>query len=95
MEEDEKVARVRERVRKIKNFYSSVLTFVWVNILLLVINLVTNPHHLWFYWVTLIWGIVLAIQAFNLFTIRDRFLGTEWEEKKTRELLDKENKKDQ
>ena len=92
MEEDDKLKRARERVRRIKGFYSNVITFVLVNILLLVINLVTNPHNLWFYWVTLIWGVVLIIQAINIFTIRDRFLGEEWEERKTRELLDKENK---
>ncbi len=92
MEEDDKVKRARERVRKMKGFYSNVITFVLVNILLLVINLVTNPHNLWFYWVTLIWGAILIIQAINIFTIRDRFLGEEWEERKTRELLDKENK---
>lgn len=92
MEEDDRVKRARERVRKIKGFYSNVITFVLVNVLLLVINFVTNPDHLWFYWVTLIWGVVLFIQAINIFTIRDRFLGEEWEERKTRELLDKENK---
>lgn len=92
MEEDDKVKRARERVRRIKGFYSNVITFFLVNILLLVVNLVTNPYNLWFYWVTLIWGVVLIIQAINIFTIRDRFLGEEWEERKTRELLDKENK---
>jgi protein-S-isoprenylcysteine O-methyltransferase Ste14 len=93
MEDDDKVKRVREHVRRIKSFYSGLITFVVVNILLLVINFITNPHSLWFYWVTLIWGAVLVIQAINLFTIRDRFLGAAWEEKKTRELLDKEEKK--
>lgn len=92
MEENDKVKRARERVRKIKSFYLNVITFIWVNILLIVINLVTNRHHLWFYWVTLIWGAILIIQALNIFTIRDRFLGEDWEERKTRELLDKENK---
>lgn len=94
MEEDDKVKRVRERVRRIKSFYSNVITFVLVNILLLVINLITDPRNLWFYWVTLIWGAILILQAINLFTIRDRFLGKAWEEKKTRELLDKEDKGD-
>jgi|ERR1700733_4802754 len=90
LKDDEKYKRAQARVGKIRSFYSSLITFVWVNILLLVINLVTSPFSLWFYWVTIIWGVVLIFQALKTFTIRDRFLGEEWEKKKTRELLDKD-----
>lgn len=100
MEDDEKMQRstvdsekykqAQARVRRIKGFYSNLITFALVNILLLAINLFLNPHHLWFYWVTIIWGIVLVIQAFNTFTIRDHFLGEAWEEKKIRELMEKD-----
>jgi len=93
IQEDDKVKRARERVRRIKNFYSSVITYVIVSIILLIINLITNRHHLWFYWIILIWGAILLIQAINLFTIRDRFLGESWEEKKMKDLLDKEDKR--
>ncbi len=92
-EEDEKYKKAEDRVRKIKGFYSNLITYVWVNILLLVINLITNPKDLWFYWVAIIWGAVLVLQAINLFTIKDRFLGEEWEKKKIKELMDKEDKK--
>ncbi len=94
MTDDEKLLKARERVRKIKGFYNNVITFVLVNILLLIINLVTDRGNIWFYWVTLIWGFILIVQAINLFTIRNRFLGDEWEEKKVRELLERENKKE-
>jgi hypothetical protein len=92
MTEEEKYKKAQARVRRIKSFYSNVITYVLVNILLIVINLISNPHHLWFYWVSLIWGCVLVIQGINTFTIRDHFLGEEWEEKKIRELMDKEKK---
>jgi Na+/melibiose symporter-like transporter len=92
-EEDERFKRAQTRVRRIRGFYSNVITFVLVNLLLLIINLITSPHNLWFYWVTLIWGVILIIQAINLFTIRDHFLGEEWEKKKIQDLMEKEKNK--
>lgn len=89
--EDEKI---RNRVRRIRNFYSSLLTFVGVNILLLVINFIFMPRDLWFYWVTIVWGVIILIQAINTFTIKNEFLGQEWEERKIKELKAKAKKKD-
>jgi uncharacterized protein YacL len=89
---DEKYKRAQTRVRRIRGFYSNIITFILVNILLLVINLIFNPYNLWFYWVTIIWAVVLIVQAFNIFTIRDNFLGEAWEKKKIRELMEKEEK---
>lgn len=89
-EESDKYQRARARVRRLRGFYSNLITFVLVNILLFIINYITNPRHFWFWWVTLIWGIVLLIQAFNIFTIKDHFLGEEWEQRKIKELMDKD-----
>jgi len=91
-DENERYKKAQARVRRIRGFYSSVITFVLVNLLLLIINLITNPHRLWFWWVTVIWGIVLIIQAINIFTIKDHFLGEEWEQKKIRDLMEKDKK---
>ena len=93
-EEETRYLKAQARVRRIKQFYSNLITFVLVNLLLLVINLVTSPGDLWFYWVTIIWGIILVFQAFNTFTIKDQFLGQEWEEKKIKDLMAKEKKED-
>ena len=89
MEEFEKQARIQARVRKLRIFYSNLITFVLVNVLLLIINLIASPHDLWFYWVTIVWGIVMLVQVFNSFTIRDQFLGEEWEKKKVQEIMDR------
>lgn len=93
MIDPDKRQKLEKRVRRIRAFYSSLITFVFVNILLMVINLLSNPHNLWFYWVTIIWGVVLIVQAVNTFTLRDHFLGEEWERKKMNELLEKEKEK--
>jgi Na+/melibiose symporter-like transporter len=92
-QDEDKVAKARARVRRMRGFYSNLISYFLVNIVLIVINLVTSPNHLWFYWVTLIWGIILVVQAFNVFTLRDQFLGDTWEEKKIKELLEKEERK--
>ncbi|MCH9626423.1 MAG: hypothetical protein S4CHLAM2_00450 [Chlamydiales bacterium] len=92
-EEDKKLRQAQARVRRMRRFYSNLVTFVLINLLLIVINLIASPESLWFYWVTLIWGFVLVAQAFNTFTIKDRFLGDEWEKKKVDELMKKDKRK--
>jgi len=90
----EKYNKAKKRVAKLRSFYSNLITFLIVNVILFLINLVSDPHNLWFYWVTLIWGIVLIVQAFNTFTIRDSFLGEEWEQKKLKKLMREEEEDD-
>ncbi|MCC5831750.1 MAG: 2TM domain-containing protein [Chlamydiales bacterium] len=93
-DKDEEIyKRAQARVRRVRGFYSNLISYVIVNLILVVINLVLSPRDLWFYWVTLIWGAVLVIQAFNTFTIKDNFLGEEWEEKKINDLVKKEKSK--
>ncbi len=91
-EDDPKYQKAKTRVRKMRHFYTNVVTYFLVNIILIIVNLLVDPGELWFYWVTLIWGIVLIVQAFNIFTIRDSVLGDAWEKKKINELMDKDDK---
>ncbi|MBL7128957.1 MAG: 2TM domain-containing protein [Ignavibacteria bacterium] len=91
MENDEKLKRAKNKVQELKGFYSHLLTYLVVNVVMIIINLVTNPHHLWFYWVTVFWGIGLIFHAFSIFGKR-RILGDDWEEKKVKEYMDKDKK---
>lgn len=88
--EDEKYKTIKARVGRMREFYSSLVSYFIVNIVLIVINLLTSPHNLWFYWVTVIWGIVLLIRWINLSTIKDRYFGDDWEKKKIEELMRKD-----
>ncbi|MCP5469859.1 MAG: 2TM domain-containing protein [Chlamydiales bacterium] len=92
--DDERYKKAKKRVAKLRSFYSNLITFILVNVLLIIINLIADPHSLWFYWVTLIWGIILIVQAFNTFTIRDSFLGEEWERKKVEKMLKDDDEED-
>jgi len=58
----------------------------------IVINLVTSPGSLWFYWVTVFWGIAILLHASKVFILKGKFLGEEWEEKKIKEIMEKEGK---
>jgi predicted nucleic acid-binding Zn ribbon protein len=91
--EKEELEKARKRVKKMRSFYSSLSSYIVVNIILVVVNLIFDPYNLWFYWVTLFWGIALIIQGLNTFTIKDSFLGDKWEEAKIQEILEKEKKK--
>jgi hypothetical protein len=59
-----------------------------INLGLFLLNILTSPDDLWFYWVLLAWGIGLAAHAvvtYGSFSV----LGDEWEERKIREIMDK------
>ena len=80
--------RARRRARQIRGFYLHAAIFVAVNILLHVINFMTAPKVYWAFWPLFGWGIGLL--AHGLATYRWMpFLGKEWEERKIRELMDK------
>ena len=89
---DERYAKAKKRVEELKKFYGNLVTYVAINIILIIINLVTSPGSLWFYWVTIFWGIAILLHASRVFVLRGKFLGEEWEEKKIRELMEKEEK---
>lgn len=87
---DVKYENAKARVKELKDFYRNLLTYIAVNILLIAINLITNPSHLWFYWVTLFWGIGIVLHASKVFFLKGRFLGKDWEEKKIQQIMKKE-----
>jgi len=91
MEDEDSYKRAKERVKELKGFYSHLTIYILINILLIVINLVTSPQSLWFYWVTVFWGIGILIHAWNIFG-HNSLLGKDWEDKKIQKYMDKEKK---
>lgn len=88
---DEKYEAAKARVNELKGFYSNLLTYAGVNILLIIINLITSPGKLWFYWVTIFWGIAILIHASKVFILKGKILGKDWEEKKIKEIIEKDS----
>jgi hypothetical protein len=90
MSEEEKYKIARSRVNELKGFYSHLIVYLVVNIFLAVLNFIVSPYHLWFYWVAFGWGIGVIINAVSVFGAGG-FLGHKWEEKKIKELMEKDN----
>jgi hypothetical protein len=75
-------------VSALRGFYTNFVAYIIINILLIIINLVSTPHLLWFYWVSLFWGIGIAYQAAHTF-VPFKKLGRQWEKKKINEYIEK------
>ncbi len=89
MNDQQRYERAKGKVQELKAFYGNLIAFVLVNLLLFVINLLSSPDSWWFYWVTIFWGIGLIIHAVSVFG-GGKFLGSDWEEKKIQEYMDKD-----
>ena len=59
--------RVYRRAGAKLGFYIHLFVYVAVNLLLVFINLSTSPHHLWFEWPLLGWGIGLLSHGLAVF----------------------------
>ncbi len=89
MDEQARYERARKRVEELREFYQHLIVYLAVNAFLVVINLLTSPEHLWFYWPLFGWGIGLAIHGATVFG-SNRFWGSRWEERKIKELMEKD-----
>jgi len=89
MDEQARYEKARKRVEEIKGFYTHLLTYVIVNLGLFILNLVTSPGSFWFFWPLFCWGIGVLAHGWSVFGPR-RFWGSEWEERKIKELMRKE-----
>lgn len=74
-----------KRVKELKGFYGNLISYCIVIPFLIIINLITSPTELWFYWAMLGWGIGLFFHAMNVFAI-----GKNWEEKEIQKILNRE-----
>ena len=96
-EPDERYAAAERRVKKIKGFYTHLAVYVVVNVFLFVSNVSEAPAHedffqLKYFSTALFWGLGLAAHGISVFG-QDFFFGPKWEEKKIRQMMEKEKDK--
>jgi 2TM domain len=94
MNDSERYQQARTHVQQLRGLYVHAGVFVVVNLSLLLLNLITNPQSLWFYWPLIGWGIGLIAHAFVVLW-SGGILGKEWEERKIRELMDQDVKREE
>jgi 2TM domain-containing protein len=88
MEDQEAYRRAKRRVLQIKGFYIHATVYVFVNALLIAINLATSRGSIWFFWPLLGWGIGLAAHGLSVFG-PGGYLGSDWEERKIKEIIER------
>lgn len=81
-------AEARKRVSEIKDFYIHLIVYIVVNFCIFLLNVITSPNTLWFFWVIFGWGIGIVSHAISVFGIPG-ILGKDWEEKKIKQFIDK------
>jgi hypothetical protein len=92
--EEIKYQQALKRVKKIKGFYTHLMVYVVINIGLLIANYRNSDANENFWqWQTFntvfFWGIGLIAHAMSVF-MPGMLMGKDWEEKKIRELMEKE-----
>lgn len=96
-QEDENFKAAQKRVKDIKGFYIHLIVYLFVNIAIIVAN--TNLTRFGNYGIELsnfytaiFWGIGLAAHWASVFGA-GIFLGNKWEEKKIKEIMDKDRER--
>ncbi len=95
---DERYNLAYKRVKRIKGFYFHLMVYLIFNGFIIIAN--SNEsipgNHIFWSWenfsTALFWGIGLLAHGLSVFG-RNIFFGQNWEEKKIKEFMDKENKK--
>ena len=83
-----------KRVKKIKGFYTHLIVYVVINIMIVILNTQDlKAGESYFQWknfaTAIFWGIGLAAHGLSVF-VPPLFLGSDWEERKIKELMEKE-----
>jgi hypothetical protein len=93
MDEQSQYQRALERVRAVRGFYVHLMVYVAVNLGLVTIDWLTAPSGLtWSYYPLVGGGVGLAVHALVVF-VADGFFGPDWEERKAREMIDRERRR--
>ncbi|AUC84548.1 histidine kinase [Polaribacter sp. ALD11] len=88
--ENSKYVKAVEKVEKLKEFYQNLASYCLVIPFLIFINLRFSPGFHWFWFPIFGWGMGLTFHFLevNNYNI---FLGSNWEDRKIKDLMDKEN----
>ncbi len=83
--EEQEIRAARRQARKLKHFYSHLITYGVVIAFLHIINLLTTSHY-WAFWPAFGWGIGVAMHGISTFHFH-RFFGPEWEERQVQKIM--------
>ncbi|WP_027376823.1 2TM domain-containing protein [Kaistella palustris] len=89
-EDNIKYLEAKKRVKRLKGFYIHALVYALVNLLIIAQGVQTGSslYSINTYWTAIFWGVGLLGHAASVF-LPNMVMGKDWEEKKIRELMDK------
>lgn len=95
--EDRRYKAAMKKVKEIKGFYVHLTVYLFINITIILVShpgeqLLSALDNFWTYSTAFFWGIGLFGHWASVFG-PNVFLGKEWEERKIKELMEKEKKK--
>lgn len=88
-DKDIKYLEAKKQVKRVKGFYIHALVFVLVNLLIIVLKLTKSEKEEIHVWGIGFWAIGLLLHGLSVF-LPNFIFGKDWEEKKIRELMDKD-----
>lgn len=72
MSDDELYRKAEARVDEKIGFYRHLKSFIIVNVVFILMNVIFTPGEWWFYWITGLWAIGLIIHFLKTFVFIDR-----------------------
>ena len=93
-EEQLQYEKALKRVKKIKGFYTHLLVYIVINIMIVILNIQNlDKGESYFeagnFFTAFFWGIGIVAHGFSVFG-PNIFFGKNWEERKIKELMEKE-----
>lgn len=87
---DVKYIEAKKKVKEMKGFYIHLFVYIIVNMFLISRNVQQGDplNDIDNYWTAIFWGVGVLVHAIRVF-VPNVILGRDWEERKTRELMDK------
>ena len=87
--DQERYYQAKKKVEEIKGFYGNLTAYIVFNAFFLILNLMTTPEELWFYWPLLGWGVGVLFHGLKVFNYSP-FLSKDWESRKIQEFIEQE-----
>lgn len=87
MNEDELYKKAAKRADEKISFNKHLYAFIGINVFLFIINLIFSPGNWWFYWITLLSGVILLFKFLKTFVLNDKL------EDNRDEMIEKEMEK--
>ena len=90
MTEELKYKEAKKRVKRKKDFYEHLTTYIIISIFLVALNMFTSPGRWWFHWPVLGWGMAVLFNYLDVFGVPGIGpMDKDWEDKAIREEMNK------